>query len=193
MSLNSFLVNGESKGVIQRIIEEKVERINKIVTDAYHLCYYHCLRLLEDGDRIPPFDQPYMMKFLRAVTNRGRTSGPREMIIDASIQASSNLLSEKLQHKFSLSRLGLSHLLYEAATDMVTAINNNIIIHFKKRQWDTLKMLNPSKKNKEIKNIQKEINSNNNDDNDGLFHSQLEHHSKKTYELAQKHFYDHFD
>ena len=49
----------------------------------------------------------------------------------------------------------MGHLLYEAATDMVVAINNIIIFHFKKRQQKNLKLFHPKMKKENLVQLQK--------------------------------------
>ena len=172
MSLKKFLIEG-TKNCLHDIIQHDVIRLNNIITEAYHLIYLHSLRLLSSGCQISPFNKYRVLQFLLAVSSKENERIGRKRTIDKDIEKTKQMLPEK-QQSISLSRNGIGHFLQEAATDMMTAINNNIIIHFKRRQWKILKLLNPSKKNNEIKKIQKEINSNNNDGNDGLFHPQLD-------------------
>jgi hypothetical protein len=74
------------------------------------------------------------------------------------VEETRRTLYEPLRGKLTLKRDGLGHILNELATDMVTAINNNIKTHHFKRQRKHLKLLHPDMKADQLKREQDEIN-----------------------------------
>jgi hypothetical protein len=126
---------------LAEIIQNHVLTVTKIVTEAYHLFNLHLLRCLESNIDIPKINQYYLKRFLQAVSQTNETRG-RPPTIDPEIQKTKGLLYDGIfKNRELLIRDNLDHILNESATEMATNINNNIVIHFFKRQYKFIKIL----------------------------------------------------
>jgi hypothetical protein len=148
MSNSSIVKRSLRKLSLSNEFEEKIQQavyeVNSIVTEGYHLIYLHVLRLLEEKIPIPKFDQAYVKKFLFAVSivtdKRGRP--PKKGEDEISIDKTYEQLYKPLRNgKKPLVRSEIHYILDESATDMATAINNNIQVHFLKRQQKHIKLV----------------------------------------------------
>ena len=143
------------------ILQEQVENINRIVVEGYHLLNLHVLKLLTVGRReIPPFSQQYVLQFIRKVSVTSNQGRPTE-IVDPDLEVTYRTLYEPLRSgRKQPSRSKIYGILQEMATEMSTAINNNITLHFFKRQYQHLRLQNPKMKKEDIWKLQDKINSN---------------------------------
>lgn len=152
-------------------IKKVVDLTNKIVTEGYHLCYLHILRLLEDGEPIPTIDQFYMKRFLYTISEVTNKRG-RPQKVDEDIEETYRQLYEPLRRgKRPLIRSEIDSILMESATDMATCINNNIKIHFFKRQRRYIKSVHPELDSKELSVLLKTMNE---DKNENDYHPKIE-------------------
>ncbi len=124
-SLKRLLLNNEN---IMKVVQAAVIRVNRIITEAYHLLNLHIRRLLEGKQSIPNMDLSWVRKFIHVTsTLNGRHSLPE----DEEIRKTFNelylpLLENKIPTEHFASRDNLSESVDCAATEMVTAIKNNI-------------------------------------------------------------------
>ena len=161
MALKSFV----KEPFFTEEIQKHVESVNRIVVEAYHLLNLHVLRLLEQQEvHLPPFDQPFLLKFLKCVSstsNKGGLCSVKDQKIELTFaDLYLPLFGEKKKERRRLPREFESGILQEMATEMTIAINNNIRIHFFKRQFRHLRIFNPSLEPKEIAKLQDAINEN---------------------------------
>ena len=183
MSLEKFLIGGKNS-CLHDLIQLHVLEMNKLVTEGYHLLYLHSLRLLAAESPLPPFTQRYLLQILHAVSSRGSSRGMKNAINEEIEETKKLYYSELRRNRLDiLSRQGIGHLLYEAATDMVTSIVNNIIIHFEKRQFKFLKILNPRRKRSYGNSRKKSTTVRKNQ----YIIPNWRTHSKKISEIARKH------
>ncbi len=61
-SLQEFCIDVKWMNVIQ----DAVERANRIVTEGYHLLNLHVRRLIEEEKDIPKLDEKYIIQFMEA-------------------------------------------------------------------------------------------------------------------------------
>lgn len=124
-SLKRLLLKNEN---IINVIQAAVIRINRIITEAYHLLNLHIRRLLEGKQSIPNMDQSWVRKFIHATsTLNGRHSLPDdEEICKTFNELYLPLLENKIPTEHFASRDNLSDCVDYAAVEMVTAIKNNI-------------------------------------------------------------------
>jgi hypothetical protein len=137
-------------------IQEEVVKINRITTEAYHLLNIHIRRLIEEKKEIPKLEKNYLIQFFYAVSK-----GKRNAFIDSEIlQTKKDHFSQKEEWK----REKIINCLLHAATEMETAIKNNISLHFFKRQYGYYKNklpkdnLSKDKKKEQEKQLKQKIN-----------------------------------
>jgi len=146
-----------SSSTFLKYIRHYVPVVSKIVTEGYHLLNLHILRLLEDGRDIPPLSEEYMMQFLRQVSYKNNKQGKKEEL-DDDIKKTKILHYDALRKgRPLLCRDYLLEPLRSAATEMETAVKNNIQIHFFKRQYKFLQKLYPDKDRSGISAIQDKL------------------------------------
>jgi len=98
----------------------------------------------------------YTRQFFSFVSLVSRSNGKKQKK-DVDIDKTFATLHEPLQFQKS-SRDLLYHILAESATEMATAFNNNIKMHFLDRQFKYLQKMNPNHTKESLKKFQKEHN-----------------------------------
>ena len=132
-------------------IQEVVTSVNKITTEAYHLLNLHVRRLIQENKKIQKLEKNYLIQFFYSVSK-----GKGNAYIDPEI------LQTKKDHFFQKEewkREKMNNCLLHAATEMETAIKNNICLHFFKRQYQYYKKKFPELDKKKLKEIINEKNS----------------------------------
>ena len=121
-------------------IQESVEKVNRITTEAYHLLNLHVRRLLDAKEPIPKLESNYLRQFFYCVsTTRRKCKIPK---VDEAILRTKKELYDPLQPP-TLYRDGLKGFLNSEAVVMATCIRNNIVMHFFKRQRKYLRLVHP--------------------------------------------------
>ena len=156
LSFRSFV----KKGPMWNILQTQVENVNRIVVEAYHLLNLHILRILTVGRKeIPPFNQQYVLQFIRRVSVTSNQGRPTETV-DSDIEETYRKLYAPLRVG-RRKRSKLFGILQKTATEMSTVIiNNNIISHFFKRQYQHLRLRYPKLSKEELYKLQEKVNSN---------------------------------
>src|SRR5690349_7176075 len=129
MSLKKFC---QSQKLVETI-QEYVQAVDRIVTEAYHLLYLHVLRLLNEKKEVPPLTGNYLTPFLYLVSERGKSRG-KKANTNTELEKTKRLLYDMLSPPKMPSRDKLNPSLTSAAIEMEVAIKNNITVHFFKRQ-----------------------------------------------------------
>ena len=117
----------EQKGIILAL-QDAVDRMNRIVTEAYHLLNLHVRRLLEGKMPIPVMNKTWLRGFLCAVsTLKGKHSLPEDVEIKKTYNELYKPLSggREITEHFA-ARDNLSACIDYATREMLTAITNNI-------------------------------------------------------------------
>eukprot|EP00912_Choanoflagellata_sp_UC4_P000109 UC4_evm1s74 len=130
-SLKSILRDYENQRAIQNI----VFRCNDIVTEAYQFIRLYCLHLFHRKQDLPELNERFVLYCIKAVgetSNRGRkpAAGDLKSKLDTFYE---DHFKEVLAHNEKHDLCNLSFNIPYLATQMHTAIHNNLKEHFIKR------------------------------------------------------------
>lgn len=141
-------------------IQEVVINVDEIITRTYEVLNLHILRLIQNSLLIPDIDQSFITKIINAVTYPEQTR--KSPNIDLEVQKTMEwfLPENHNNNNKKISRKGLTFILQYAAIEVVTAVKNNIQMHFYQRQLNYLKTTSTNKSIEELKEEQKMINEN---------------------------------
>ena len=130
-SLKSILRDDDQKEVIQHI----VLRCNDIVTEAYQLIRLYCLHLFHNQQPPPTLDEKFIQYFIKAA---GKRDARGKKPADGDLQSKLDAFYIKhfktvLDHDEKQDLCNLTYNIPYLATQMHTAIHNNLKEHFTKR------------------------------------------------------------
>jgi hypothetical protein len=130
-SLKSILRNDDQTEVIQHI----VFRCNDIVTEAYQFIRLYCLHLFHNQQPLPTLDEKFIQYCIKAVGKRDtRGKKPADGDLQSKLDAFyTNHFKTVLDHDEKHDLCNLTYNIPYLATQMHTAIHNNLKEHFIKR------------------------------------------------------------
>ena len=129
-SLKSILRNHDE---VQPVINSLVIKCNDIVTETYQIIRLYCLKLYHEEKSIPEIDEKFILYAMKAMGTRDNRGKKAENVLLQeelkSFYESEFKHCQLITHdKFDLKRL--SHILPYLATQIHTAIHNNLKEHF---------------------------------------------------------------
>ena len=132
-SLKSILKDYKT---VQPIINDLVVRCNDIVIETYQFIRLYCLKLYHDGRPIPEIDDQFILYSMKAMgtrDNRGKKAENMGLQKELAIFYEAEFKSLIMHDKFDLKNM--SFLLPYLATQIHTAIHNNLKEHFVTRLY----------------------------------------------------------
>jgi len=161
-SLKRFLK--ENEFLVDKV-QDAVERMNRITTEAYHLLNLHIRRLIEEGEELPSVTSTWIKRFFYFVSTVGKSEKEDKVFLkDPSIAKTYDDCYLPIVHSaFGLeyvapSRDNLSECISYAGQEMITCIENNIKSHFVRRQMKYLQAKYPKAEKKELWKELKDLN-----------------------------------
>ncbi|ATZ80148.1 DNA polymerase domain-containing protein [Bodo saltans virus] len=136
MKTNKDNINNVIKDTtILPIIDELVNRVNKIVIHAYQFLKLQCIYLFKNNQSFPIIDKKYICDIFKVITKRKCNFGAyTENNMPEQMKTLNDFFKNHYSKLITVDEIlyydKLSYILAYEAIDMVTNINNNIEMHF---------------------------------------------------------------